>query len=134
MAAGLATLEMIDAEEFYTELSAMTRKLVKGLLDLAKEADVSLQAHCIGGLFGLFFTKETEIYHYAQLAQCNLLLFKRFFHEMLIEGIYFAPSPFESGFVSSAHTEEAIELTLKAARKVFGKLKEAQRLLSATAA
>jgi glutamate-1-semialdehyde 2,1-aminomutase len=131
VAAGLASLEMITAAEFYTELSSITRKLVEGLLDLAKKAGIPLQAHYAGGLFGLFFTEETEIYHYSQVAQCNSLLFKQFFHDMLTEGIYFAPSPFESGFVSSVHSEPELELTFTAAKKIFGKLKVEKKLASA---
>lgn len=123
VAAGLATLEMLSAPDFYSDLSAMTRRLVEGLLQIAKEIGIPLQGHYVGGLFGLFFTEESEIYQYEQVARCNPLLFKQFFHGMLAEGIYFAPSPFESGFVSSAHTEEELSFTLNAAEKVFTKLK-----------
>lgn len=124
VAAGLATLEAISEPEFYLELSAMTHKLTEGLISLAKEIDVPLQARCIGGLFGLFFTEETEIYNYEQVKRCNTVLFKQFFHEMLAEGIYFAPSAFESGFVSSVHGEKELEFTLNAAKKVFSNLKK----------
>ncbi|WP_218814021.1 glutamate-1-semialdehyde 2,1-aminomutase [Rickettsiella endosymbiont of Dermanyssus gallinae] len=124
VAAGLATLEMLSVPDFYTDLSAMTRRLVEGLLHIAKEIGIPLQGHYVGGLFGLFFTEESEIYQYEQVARCNPLLFKQFFHEMLAEGIYFAPSPFESGFVSSVHSEEDLSFTLNAAEKVFTKLKK----------
>jgi glutamate-1-semialdehyde 2,1-aminomutase len=123
VAAGLAVLEIISKENFYTSLSSITRKLVSGLLDRAKEADISLQAYHIGGLFGFFFTQESEIYHYDQVVLCDSVLFKRFFHEMLAEGIYFAPSPFECGFVSSAHRERELDFTFAAAERVFSKLK-----------
>jgi len=124
VAAGLATLEMLSVPDFYSDLGAMTRRLVEGLLHIAKEIGIPLQGHHVGGLFGLFFTEESEIYQYEQVARCNPLLFKQFFHEMLAEGIYFAPSPFESGFVSSAHSEEELSFTLNAAEKVFAKLKK----------
>lgn len=128
MAAGLATLETISQPEFYTTLSATTEKLMSGLLVLAKDANISFQAHHIGGLFGLFFTEETEIYHYEQVKSSNQHLFKEFFHKMLVEGIYFSPSLFESGFVSSMHGEQELEITLTAAEKVFSKLKKEQEL------
>lgn len=124
VAAGLATLEAISAEEFYTHLSEITRKLTEGLRELAKEADIPLQTHYIGGLFGLFFTEETEIYNYQKVKCCNTELFKQFFHKMLAEGIYFAPSSFESGFVSSVHGEEALTFTFNAAKKIFSNLKK----------
>ena len=124
VAAGLATLEMLSVPDFYSDLSVMTRRLVEGLLHIAKEIGIPLQGHYVGGLFGLFFTEESEIYQYEQVARCNPILFKQFFHEMLAEGIYFAPSPFESGFVSSAHSEEELSFTLNAAEKVFTKLKK----------
>lgn len=124
IAAGLATLEGLTTPDFYSELDAMTRRLVEGMLNIAKDIGVPLQGHSIGGLFGLFFTDENEIYQYEQVARCNPVLFKQFFHEMLAEGIYFAPSPFESGFVSSAHGEQELAFTLNAAEKVFTRLKK----------
>ncbi len=124
VAAGLATLEAISEEEFYADLSKKTCKLTDGLQTLAKDAGISLQAHYMGGLFGLFFTETAEVYNYEQVAQCNFLLFKQFFHEMLAEGIYFAPSPFECGFVSSMHGEQELEFTLTAAEKAFNKMKK----------
>ncbi|MDQ8039090.1 MAG: glutamate-1-semialdehyde 2,1-aminomutase [Rickettsiella sp.] len=126
VAAGLTALEAVSAEEFYNALSVTTGKLVNGLCNLAKEAGISLQANYLGGLFGLFFTEETEIYHYQQVVECNSSLFNSFFRRMLEQGIYFAPSRFESGFVSSLHGEEELDLTFNAAKKVFSKLKEKQ--------
>lgn len=127
VAAGLATLELICQPNFYTVLGMATEKLISGLLERAKESSVSFQAHHMGGLFGFFFTNETEIYNYEQVKLGNQLLFKEFFHKMLAEGIYFSPSLFESGFVSSAHGEQELELTLAAAEKVFSKLKKQQK-------
>lgn len=123
-AAGLATLEAISATGFYTHLSAITGKLAVGLSERAKKFGIPLQTQTIGGLFGLFFTEETEIYNYTQVAQCHSVLFNQFFHDMLAEGIYFAPSPFEAGFVSSVHGEQELEFTLTAAENVFGNLKK----------
>jgi len=130
VAAGLASLEMLDIAGFYTELSSVTRRLVQGLLDLAKEAGIPLRAHCIGGLFGLFFTEESEIYNYAQVTACNFQLFRQFFHAMLAEGIYFSPSPFESGFVSSTHDEQTLAATFAAAERVFSKLNKERKYAS----
>ena len=129
VAAGLATLEAVSEPEFYTKLSTMTHKLIEGLLSHAKEAAIPLQGHYIGGLFGLFFTEEKEIYNYEQVKCCNTFLFKQFFHEMLAEGIYFAPSSFESGFISSVHGERELEFTLNAAKKIFSNLKKQELVI-----
>jgi glutamate-1-semialdehyde 2,1-aminomutase len=124
VAAGLATLDRVNSAGFYTHLSTITSKLVEGLCERAKDAGIPFQAQSIGGLFGFFFTAETDIYNYEQVARCHVSLFKQFFHEMLMQGIYFAPSPFESGFVSSVHGEQELEFTFAAAEKVFSKLKK----------
>lgn len=134
MAAGFATLEAISQPDFYKLLSDTTEKLTSGLSELAKDANIPLQVHHIGGLFGLFFTEETTIYYCEQVKSSNQSLFKEFFHKMLAEGIYFSPSLFESGFVSSAHGESELKLTLAAAEKVFSKLKKEQELESAISA
>lgn len=129
VAAGLATLDVVSKEEaFYEDLNKMSHKLISGLCDLAKEISIPLQVQGIGGLFGFFFTKETEVYQYEQVLSCDLALFKQFFHGMLSEGIYFAPSPFESSFMTICHGETEIEFTLTAAKKVLNKLKEEKKL------
>lgn len=130
VAAGLATLEVVSQPEFYAELNFINEKLVSGLLALAKEANICFQAHHVGGLFGFLFTQEIGIYNYQQVKSANQLLFKEFFHRMLAEGIYFSPSAFESGFISSLHGSQEINFTLAAAEKVFAKLKE-QNLIPA---
>ncbi|WP_010597870.1 glutamate-1-semialdehyde 2,1-aminomutase [Rickettsiella massiliensis] len=123
VAAGLVTLDKLSSTpHYYEDLSNQTQKLVQGLLERAAEKGIALQGHAIGGLFGLFFTQEKDIYHYQQVRQSNHTLFQRFFHAMLAEGIYLAPSPFESGFVSSAHSDQEIEQTLQRADKVFAQL------------
>ncbi|WP_339050650.1 glutamate-1-semialdehyde 2,1-aminomutase [Rickettsiella endosymbiont of Xylota segnis] len=130
VAAGLATLEVISQAGFHSELNLINKKLISGLLELAKDAHIYFQAHHVGGLFGFLFSEETEIYNYQQVKLANQLLFKEFFHRMLAEGIYFSPSAFESGFISSVHGMQEVEFTLVAAEKVFSKLNE-QNLVTA---
>lgn len=129
VAAGLATLNQISQPGFHAELSIINEKLTSGFLELAKAANIHLKAHYIGGLFGFLFSQEAEVYNYQQVKLSNQLLFKEFFHRILAEGIYFSPSPFESGFISSAHKAEEIEFTLAAIEKVFCKLQK-QNLVS----
>lgn len=129
VAAGLATLEVVSQPGFYSALNAINEKLVAGLRARANDANICFQAHAIGGLFGFVFT-QTEIYNYQHVKLAYQPLFKEFFHRMLAEGIYFSPSPFESGFLSSAHGEYEIDATLVAAEKVFSKLKEKNLMLS----
>ncbi|MBA3661676.1 MAG: glutamate-1-semialdehyde 2,1-aminomutase [Gammaproteobacteria bacterium] len=119
MAAGLATLELLEMPEFYDDLSAKSRTLTEGLERTAKRAGVALQTRHIGGAFGLFFTESATIESEGDVKRCDLQLFKRFFHGMLSEGIYFAPSAFEIGFISASHTEEDIQRTIHIASKVF---------------
>ena len=121
MAAGLATLELISAPGFHAELAAKTRRLCDGLVAAARENGVPLTANFVSGMFGIFFTGET-VTTYAQATGCDVERFKAFFHGMLAEGVYLAPSAFEAGFTSSAHTEEDIEATLAAARRVFARI------------
>ena len=122
MAAGLKTLELISATGFYEDLAKKTEKLVSGLKQRAKLAGISLSTNNVGGMFGLFFTEEGKISLYAQVVQCDQALFKRFFHGMLEQGVYFAPSAFEAGFISATHSDDDIEKTLDAASKVFQSL------------
>ena len=119
MTAGLATLELITAPDFHKKLEATTYSLTQGLEKLAKAAGISLLTTTVGGMFGLFFTNAKKIETYADVMQCDTQQFKRFFHGMLQEGIYLAPSAYEAGFVSSAHGISEITQTLDAAEKVF---------------
>ncbi len=121
MAAGLATLELIAAPDFHAELAARTRRLCDGLVAAAGAAGIPLTANHVGGMFGIFFTSATVTTH-AQATACDIERFKAFFHGMLAEGVYLAPSAFEAGFMSSAHTQEDIEATLTAARRVFSRI------------
>jgi glutamate-1-semialdehyde 2,1-aminomutase len=123
MAAGLKTLELISAENFFDELTKKTEKLVAGLEEVAKETNISLTSNTVGGMFGLFFSNE-KVDSFDKVMNCNQNQFNQFFHGMLAEGIYLAPSAFEAGFVSSAHSEDDIEKTISSAKKVFSDLSE----------
>ncbi len=119
MAAGLATLRGLSKPNFYGELARKTDALVQGLARAARVAGVPLSTNHVCGMFGLFFTAESPVRYYRQAIACDVARFKRFFHGMLAEGIYLAPSAFEAGFVSAAHTDADIETTIRAAERVF---------------
>jgi glutamate-1-semialdehyde 2,1-aminomutase len=119
MAAGLATLELIAVPRFFEELTVKTQNLVNGILERAKIAKVPMAGIAIGGMFGLFFTEADKVENFAQVSACNVERFKKFFHGLLQRGVYLAPSAFEAGFVSSAHTEEDIATTLHAVEQVL---------------
>ncbi len=122
MAAGLAMLEIVSKPNFYAELSAKTKHFVSGMLAVAKDAEIPMTGVAIGGMFGLFFTSEAKIINFDQVSNCDGERFKKFFHAMLDKGIYLAPSAFETGFVSSAHSDADIETTLVAAKDVLNKI------------
>jgi glutamate-1-semialdehyde 2,1-aminomutase len=119
MAAGLATLNLIDEAGFYEQLTARTEQLIDGLAAAASEAGVGMATECEGGMFGLVFTDAPSVRSFDQVAAADVERFKRFFHGMLDEGIYLAPSAFEAGFVSAAHGDTEINATIAAAAKVF---------------
>ncbi|PUT43944.1 glutamate-1-semialdehyde aminotransferase [Legionella taurinensis] len=119
MAAGLATLEEIAKPGFYEKLSLTTSQLVKGLQDITTDLGIPFFAASLGGMFGFCFNGKQSIDNYTDVAASNEALFKRFFHGMLQKGIYFAPSMYEAGFVSSAHAEEELRLTHLAAETVL---------------
>ena len=118
VAAGLATLKLIREPGFFEHLTHSTRILVQGLSQIAAEHGVEFCADSIGGMFGLYFQSQPPT-SFADVQKNNTKLFNRFFHVMLDEGIYFAPSAFEAGFVSAAHGEKEIRQTLEKARKAF---------------
>ena len=118
VAAGLATLKAIDTPEFFGRLATATRKLTDGLAAAARASGAVFSAQAIGGMFGLYF-RATPPLSYAEVMTCDVPAFNRFFHSMLEQGIYLAPSAFEAGFVSSAHNDADIEQTLAAARHYF---------------
>ncbi len=124
MAAGLAMLELIQAPVFYDELERKTRLLTDGLRAVAVETGVPFSTNRVGGMFGLFFTAE-RVETYSQAIACDVAAFNRFFHAMLERGIYLAPSAFEAGFMSSAHSEQDIADTLDAARAAFRETRRA---------
>jgi glutamate-1-semialdehyde 2,1-aminomutase len=118
VAAGLATLRLVQDQDFYQKLAARTRQLTDGLDEVAKKHGVVFCAQAIGGMFGLYFS-ENPPKSYAEVMSCDRDAFNRFFHAMLREGIYFAPSAFEAGFVSAAHGDAEIGKTIAAAEKIF---------------
>lgn len=122
MAAGLASLELISEPGFYTALGEKTQMLAKGLQQAADHAGVPFSTNVVGGMFGLFFSAEENISNFDQVSRCNIEAFKTFFHRMLEGGVYLAPSAYEAGFVSSAHTEAHINATIAAARESFAGL------------
>jgi glutamate-1-semialdehyde 2,1-aminomutase len=122
MSAGLRTLELISEPGFYDALSAKVETLVDGIVQAARKHHVPLTENHVGGMFGLFFTNKPQISDYAGATGCNQDRFKAFFHAMLERGIYLAPSAFEAGFVSSAHSDEDIQTTIAAADEVFSHL------------
>ncbi len=122
MAAGLKTLELVSVPGFYDELAGKTRYLTQGLMDRAKKAGIPLATNQVGGMFGLFFTEAETVDSFEKVMACDVGRFKRFFHGMLEEGVYLAPSAFEAGFVSAAHSQAVLDETLAAAGRVFGKL------------
>ena len=122
MTAGLKTLEIISRDGFYEDLDAKTERMLKGISQAAKDNGIPFSTNQVGAMFGMFFTEEAKVETYQQVTACNVERFNTFFHMMLEEGINLAPSAFEAGFVSSAHTDEDIDNTIEAARKVFEKL------------
>lgn len=122
MAAGLTTLELVSQPEFYNQLEQRTHQLVDGLQRLADEANIPFSYNQVGGMFGLFFSQEKHISQFEQVMNCDQERFKQFFHLMLEQGVYLAPSAFEAGFVSAAHSEQDIQQTLAAAKIAFSKL------------
>jgi len=122
MMAGITTLDLISAPEFHQRLGAMTDVLVEQLATSAADAGVALATNHVCGMFGFFFTTERDVDRYDKVMACDVERFKKFFHRMLQEGIYFAPSAFEAGFLSAAHSAADIEATVAAASRVFASL------------
>ena len=118
VAAGLATLKLVQAPGFYETLSWRTRQLCAGLAAAAKQHGVAFSAQSVGGMFGLYFRSNCP-HNYAEIMECDKAAFNRFFHAMLAAGHYFAPSAFEAGFVSAAHSEADIADTVSAAEAIF---------------
>lgn len=118
VAAGMTTLQLIRAPAFFDTLCTKTAAFITGLTTLAKELHIPFSAQAVGAMFGMYFTPQCPT-SYQETLQTDTMHFTTFFHAMLAQGVYFAPSAFEAGFVSSAHSDEDITLTLNAARKAF---------------
>lgn len=123
MAAGLATLDELARPGFYERLTRRTEELAAGLLEAARSANVPFTVQTVGGMFGFFFTQAAHITSFEQVMACDKERFNRFFHAMLDAGVYLAPSAFEAGFVSSAHSRADIETTLTCAGEAFQGIK-----------
>jgi glutamate-1-semialdehyde 2,1-aminomutase len=118
MAAGLATLELVGAPGFHARLAVLTERLTAGLERAARAAGVPLTTNHVPGMFGIFFS-ERRVEDYAGATACDVERFKRFFHAMLAAGEYLAPSAYEAGFVSTAHTEQLVDATVAAAENAL---------------
>lgn len=124
MAAGLATLTLASEPGFHERLAATTKKLMQGLQAQADAANVPFHTVSLGGMFGIFFADAPGIHSETDTKRCHVDQFRQFFHHMLQEGVYLAPSAFEAGFVSSAHGENEVALTLAAAGKAFANIQK----------
>lgn len=122
MSAGLTTLNLISSEDFFNLLEHKTKILVDGITKSAEKIGVPLAMNYVGGMFGLFFTNEKTIDSFEKVINCNKEHYNIFFHGMLEEGIYLAPSSYEAGFVSSSHSDDDIKLTIDTAEKIFKKI------------
>jgi len=122
VAAGLAMLNVISKPGFFDELAARTTTLLNGLQERANQAGIPFTTNQVGAMFGCFFTEKKPVSHFSQVMSCDTERFKHYFHSMLDNGVYLAPSAFEAGFVSSAHGDKEIQLTLDAAEKAFASL------------
>ena len=122
MTAGIKTLDLISVPNFFENLTVKVKSLLIGLRGAAQNADIPLATAGVGGMFGLFFTQEEKVSSFEQSAACDAERFNKFFHGMLSRGVYLAPSSFEAGFVSAAHSENDIADTIERAAEVFAEL------------
>lgn len=122
MAAGLAALTQLDDADLYPALNAKVERLVTGMQQLADEAGIPFTTNRAGSMFGFFFSKDQQVSSYKQATECNMEHFKKFYHSMLKQGVYLAPSAFEAGFMSAAHSDADIDATLAAAKVAFAEL------------
>jgi glutamate-1-semialdehyde 2,1-aminomutase len=122
MIAGLTTLGLISVPGFHRHVLAQTERLTAGLSAAAAAAGIEFTTNHVCGMFGLFFTGAKRVQSFDEVMACDVERFKRFFHGMLAEGIYLAPSAFEAGFMSAAHSDQDLEATFAAARRVFATL------------
>ncbi len=118
VSAGLATLKLIQEKGFHDRLTAQTKKLMDGMIAVAKDANIIFNAQNVGGMFGLYFSEKCPT-SFHEMMQSNKTHFNQFFHSMLNSGIYLGPSAFEAGFVSAAHSNADIAATITAAKQAF---------------
>ncbi|BCV41844.1 MULTISPECIES: glutamate-1-semialdehyde 2,1-aminomutase [Shewanella] len=123
MTAGLAQLEALSEPGLYEELAAKTKRIAEGFKAAADKHGIPMAINYVGGMFGFFFTDEEKITGFEQVTKCNMEQFRAFYHGMLDEGIYLAPSAFEAGFLSMAHGEQELQATLDAAERVLARMK-----------
>ena len=120
MASGLAMLTALEEDKsFYKNLGRRAEYLVQGIVSEAKTRDIQMTSNCVGGMFGMFFSNEEKVTNFSQASSCNIELFKKFFQEMIKQGVYLAPSAYEAGFLSNAHTDEDLDKTISAASAAF---------------
>ena len=123
MAVGLAMLNILETDEFfYQNLSESVEYLTKGIVAVANENNIALTSNSVGGMFGIFFSAEKRVSNFSQVSRCDIDLFKKFHRLMLNQGIYLAPSAYEAGFISAAHTNKELDKTINAASIAFSKL------------
>ena len=123
MASGLAMLSILEADDsFYQNLSDSTEYLVNGIVAAANTSNVSMTSNNVGGMFGLFFSSEEKVTNFSQASNCDIELFKKFYKSMISQGVYFAPSAFECGFLSDAHGKHELDQTINAALTAFSEL------------
>ena len=123
MASGLAMLSILEADDsFYQNLSDSTEYLVNGILGAASTSNISMTSNNVGGMFGLFFSSEEEVTNFSQASNCDIELFKKFYKSMIKQGVYFAPSAYECGFLSAAHGKNELDQTINAALTAFSEL------------
>jgi len=119
MAAGLATLNLVQQPGFHDRLESSTTELLTGLRERAQAVGIPFVTNQVGSMFGLFFSTAEAVTGFAEVQRCDMARFKAFFHAMLEQGVYLAPSAYEAGFMSSAHDSAAIQATLDAAEQAF---------------
>jgi len=123
MASGLAMLSVLEADDlFYQNLSDSTEYLVNGIVAAASASNVSMTSNNVGGMFGLFFSSEEKVTNFSQASNCDIELFKKFYKSMIRQGVYLAPSAYECGFLSAAHTKNELDQTINAALTAFSEL------------
>ena len=123
MRAGIEMFKHLRVDGFYENLTGQLEKLLVGLQAAADEAGIPFKTQQVGGMFGLYFTNQTDITSFDSMLKCDVGAFRKFFHGMLKRGVNLAPSAFEAGFISAAHSDEDIAYTIQSARETFADMK-----------